>query len=111
MSSGTDRGEKAMDGKLVRDRIPEIIKESGRDPLTGILSEEEYIKELDKKLLEEVNEYLADKSIEEIADVIEVLLAICKARGYDKEKVETLRLQKKEERGAFENRIFWYGNK
>lgn len=111
MSSGTDRGEKAMGGKLVRDRIPEIIRKSGREPVTCILSDEEYLDELDKKLLEEVNEYLADKSIEEIADVIEALLAICKARGYDKEKVEMLRLQKKEERGAFEDRIFWYGNK
>lgn len=60
-------------GKLVRDRIPEIIKNDGKMPIMEILSDEEYLKELDKKLSEEVAEYQADKSIEEMADILEVV--------------------------------------
>ena len=43
-------------GKLVRDLIPNIIKEKGEIPKIYILSEQEFKKELDRKLLEEVNE-------------------------------------------------------
>ena len=57
-------------GKLVRDRIPDIIRNDGKKPIIEILSNEEYLKELDKKLNEEVAEYQADKSIEEMADVL-----------------------------------------
>ena len=60
----------AVMGKLVRDKIPEIIKNDGKTPIIEILSNEDYLKELDKKLNEEVVEYQADKSIEEMADVL-----------------------------------------
>ena len=60
----------AVMGKLVRDKIPEIIKNDGKTPIVEILSDEDYLKELDKKLNEEVAEYQADKSIEEMADVL-----------------------------------------
>lgn len=68
-------------GKLVRDKIPQIIRDDGKEPIVEILSEEDYLIELDKKLNEEVAEYQADKSIEEMADGLEVLFAICEARG------------------------------
>ena len=71
-----------MMGKLVRDRIPKIIINDGKKPIVKTLIDEEYLKELDKKLNEEVAEYQSDKSIEEMADVLEVLYAICEARGY-----------------------------
>ena len=74
-------------GKLVRDKIPEIIKDAGKEPITITLSESEYLEELDKKLNEEVAEYQADKSIEEIADILEVIFAICKARNYTQEQI------------------------
>ena len=74
-------------GKLVRDKIPQIIIDAGKKPITEILSEERYLEELDKKLEEEVAEYKADKSIEEMADVLEVLFAICEARGYSVERI------------------------
>lgn len=70
-----------MNGKLVRDKIPQIIIDVGKKPITEILDQERYLAESDKKLEEEVAEYLADKSIEEMADVLEVLFAICEARG------------------------------
>ena len=57
-------------GKLVRDKIPQIIQADGKSPIIRTLSEEDYLKELDKKLDEEVAEYQADKSIEEMADVL-----------------------------------------
>lgn len=57
-------------GKLVRDKIPQIITDAGKKPITEILEQERYLEELDKKLEEEVAEYQADKSIEEMADVL-----------------------------------------
>lgn len=97
-------------GKLVRDKIPEIIKKDGKSPIIEILSEEEYLIELDKKLNEEVAEYQADKSIEEMADVIEVLFAICEARGYSVEELMKVRGIKREKRGGFKDKIYWIGN-
>ncbi len=96
--------------KLVRDKIPQIIRSSGKTPITRILSEQEYLVELDKKLNEEIAEYQADKSIEEMADVLEVLYAICEARGHSIEELHQVCDKKREERGGFEERIFWSGN-
>ena len=93
-------------GKLVRDRIPEIIKNAGKEPITEILSQEEYLKELDTKLNEEVAEYQADKSIEEMADVLEVLFAICEARGHSVEELLQVREDKREKRGGFKDKIY-----
>lgn len=97
-------------GKLVRDKIPQIIIDDGKMPITKILSQEEYLIELDKKLNEEVAEYQADKSIEEMADVLEVLFSICEARGHSVEELMKVRNVKLEKRGGFADRIFWYGN-
>lgn len=92
--------------KLVRDKIPDIIKEDGGNAAYHTLSEKKYITELDKKLNEEVKEYQADKSLEEMADVLEVLYAICKARGYTTQELEAKRKEKAEINGSFEERIF-----
>ena len=98
------------EGKLVRDRIPEIIIADGKKPITRILEKDEYQRELDKKLNEEIAEYQADKSIEEMADVLEVLFAICEARGHSVEELMEVRSAKREKRGGFEQKIFWSGN-
>ena len=97
-------------GKLVRDKIPEIIKNAGKNPIIEILSDENYLVELDKKLNEEVAEYQADKSIEEMADVLEVLFAICEARGSSVDELMQVREAKCEERGGFKDKIYWVGN-
>ena len=60
--------------KLVRDRIPEIIEADGRKCETVILSDEEYIAALDKKLSEELAEYLESGSLEELADLFRAKL-------------------------------------
>ena len=92
--------------KLVRDKIPEIIEADGKTCKTRILSGEEYIAALEAKLNEEVAEYQADNSLEEMADVLEVLQAICVARGYSLEELEALRAKKANERGGFADKIF-----
>ena len=88
-------------GKLVRDKIPQIIIADGRTPIVRTLSDEEYLSELDRKLNEEVAEYQADKSLEEMADVLEVLLAICEARGHSVDELIEVRDKKREKRGGF----------
>lgn len=92
--------------KLVRDKIPEIITAAGKQPVTRVLSGEEYLAELDRKLNEECAEYQADKSIEEMADVLEVLYAIAAARGHSVEELERVRAEKAEKRGRFSGRIY-----
>lgn len=92
--------------KLVRDRISEIIERDGKKTCTRILLEEAYLEELDKKLNEECREYQADKSLEELADMLEVMYAIAEARGCSVEELEKIRLTKREKRGGFEDRIF-----
>ena len=92
--------------KLVRDKIPEIIEADGKTCKTRILSDEEYIAALEAKLNEEVAEYQSDKNLEEMADVLEVLRAICLARGYSLEELEAVRANKVEERGGFVKKIF-----
>lgn len=97
-------------GKLVRDKIPQIIMSDGKNPIVRTLSDEEYLTELDRKLDEEVAEYQADKSLEEMADVLEVLFAICEARGYSVDELMKVRDEKRENRGGFKEKIFWDGN-
>ena len=97
-------------GKLVRDKIPDIIRAAGKEPIIRILPQEGYLQELDRKLDEEVAEYQADKTIEEMADIVEVLFAICEARGYSIEELMQVREMKKEKRGGFKDRIYWIEN-
>lgn len=91
--------------KLVRDKIPEIIEGSGKICETVILSENEYLQMVDAKLDEELAEYHKDQNIEELADLLEVIYAAAKARGYTIEQLERVRKEKVEKRGGFEKRI------
>ncbi len=92
--------------KLVRDRIPEIINESGRHCSVRVLDDAEYYIELKRKLVEEVDEFLAETNLEELADILEVIYALTKAIGYDEKKLDEVRNKKNSERGAFEQRLF-----
>ena len=95
--------------KLVRDRIPDIIKASDKKCVTAVLAESEYLTHLETKLSEERDEYLASKDIhsqiEELADILEVIYAIAEAKGVTIEELEAIRAKKAEERGAFKERI------
>lgn len=92
--------------KLVRDRIPEIIEADDKVCKTHVLSNDAYIAALETKLNEEVAEYQADKNLEEMVDVLEVLQALCVARGYSLDELEAMRAKKAYERGGFKERIF-----
>lgn len=93
--------------KLVRDKIPEEIdRESGRKCKYRILDDEEYLKELNKKVLEEANEFIEKDSIEELGDLMEVLKAIMKQKGYSIEEVKKIMKKKEQKKGAFNNKIF-----
>ncbi len=92
--------------KLVRDKIPQNIEVQGKKCKYYLLDEEEYKKELDKKLLEEANEFIADHSIEEMADLMEVIGAIKKSHNLAEKDIENVRLQKKAKKGAFEEKIY-----
>ena len=92
--------------KLVRDRIPDIILKDGQLPTTRILDDEEYIKELNKKLTEEVNEYLDGENIEEMVDILEVIRAILDFKGVSYDEIEEKRLKKLKKKGAFKDKVY-----
>ena len=91
--------------KLVRDLIPQIIEKSGSKFDTHIADTEEYKKLMEEKLQEEVNEYFKDKNLEELADVLEVLIGLAGSLGYTEAELFGKRMQKKEERGGFNEGI------
>lgn len=91
--------------KLVWDRIPEIIEQSGKICKTEILSDEDYLRMLEEKLDEELEEYHQDQNLEELADLLEVLLATVEARGYTVAELELMRKKKAAERGGFAKKI------
>lgn len=90
--------------KLVRDKIPKIIENGGNSCVTEILSDE-YLRMVDAKLDEELAEYHVDGSVEELADLLEVIYAAAKARGYTVEALEAIRKEKAKNRGGFDQKI------
>lgn len=92
--------------KLIRDKNVEIMENLGCKVTYEVLDDERYNQELDKKLKEEVNEYLEDYSVEEMADVMEVIYAMLDFRGISMEDVEKVRIEKRNRKGAFKDKIF-----
>ena len=92
--------------KLVRDRIPEIIEQSGRNPITKRLSRGQLTIQLIEKLTEEHVELLANTGLDEVADMIEVLLAIAKLKGHTESQVMEFVHSKRVQNGGFEKGIF-----
>ena len=79
--------------KLVRDHIPAIIESTGASCETEILSDPDYLRLLDAKL------------DEELADLLEVICACAKARGYTVAELESVRAEKAARRGGFDRKI------
>lgn len=93
--------------KLVRDKIPELIEANRQECKYKILTDDvEYMTALEAKLQEEVNEYLESRSLEELADIMDVFIAILYARGYSLKDLTYARAEKGLERGEFKKRIF-----
>lgn len=91
--------------KLVRDKIPKIIKSRNEECIFHVASDEEYFIKLKEKLVEEANEFIKDDSKNEIVDIMEVLNAIIDFKKLDKAELEILRFKKEQERGGFKNKI------
>jgi len=95
--------------KLVRDKVPEIIKSNGGDFEMETVSGPEFIEALSRKLIEECNELFdvqeRDQKIEDLADIIEVVYAFANELSVTPEEIERIRLEKREKRGGFDQKI------
>lgn len=92
--------------KLIRDNIPDIIAAAGKKCVVDVLSDEEYLVAVDRKMGEELEEYLESGEIEELADLVEVIRAAVVARGYSWEQLENIRAKKSVKNGAFKKKLF-----
>lgn len=95
--------------KLVRDKIPQIIRDGGETPHYRIMDTDEYLCALETKLDEETGEFHRDKNAEELADILEVVLALADAIGCSREELEEIYRRKHEARGGFEQKYFLIG--
>ena len=91
--------------KLVRDKIPQIIETNGGKAYTRILSDEEYRQHLEAKLDEEVGEYHRDQTVEELADILDVVYALAAAQGVSLAQLQEAYEQKHQSRGGFAQKI------
>lgn len=103
--------------KLVRDKIVQNIQRKGHNATYSILDDKQYLEELDKKLIEEVNEFIETHneeenelrithSEEEMADIMEVIETIIKQRGMSLERIQTIKEEKRQKAGSFNDRIY-----
>ncbi|MGE1046938.1 nucleoside triphosphate pyrophosphohydrolase [Bacillus sp. GMs2/1] len=96
--------------KLIRNKIPQIIKAKGKIPTTRILNEDEYIEELCKKTQEELTEYIEAKTkpdkLEELSDLLEIINALAEHEGTTLEEINNIRKKKAEKRGGFSDQVF-----
>lgn len=91
--------------KLIRDKIPQIVERSGNQAVIENVNGEEYLNLLNEKLREELQEYIESQSVEELADIVEVVYAILDYKNVSIDDFETLRKKKVNERGAFKERL------
>jgi predicted house-cleaning noncanonical NTP pyrophosphatase (MazG superfamily) len=96
--------------KLVRDRVPAILLAGGRKSVTRTVHGAELLKALRAKIDEEVAEYDAAvddaQAAAELADLLEVIVAMAKQRGYSETQIQQLRSSKAAQRGAFDLGFF-----
>ena len=98
-------------GKLVRDKIPQLIRSTGAEPSIRVARPAEYSRLLRDKLTEEVREFLdSGDDLSELADIVEVVLALACDLGYSPDHLEELRIRKAAERGSFTSKYIWCGN-
>lgn len=96
--------------KLVRDKIPQIIENSGKNPIIKTLDQDTFLTELRKKANEELNEYLSAKTnedaIEELADLLEIIHSLAEIHDSSIEEIEKVRAEKADKRGGFKEKVF-----
>ncbi|MGH3939369.1 MAG: hypothetical protein ACRDTG_12175 [Pseudonocardiaceae bacterium] len=103
-------GGTTLPGKLVRDRIPEIIQRAGLVPLVETASPQDYHRYVSAKLEEELAEYLSSGDVAEVADLVEVCFAAAAIHGVSPDELLAITRDKREQRGDFDDRIVWMGN-
>jgi predicted house-cleaning noncanonical NTP pyrophosphatase (MazG superfamily) len=91
--------------KLVRDAVPDVVRADGERPVVHEVTGEAYAERLREKLREEVAEYCEDRTVDELADVLEVVHALREHHGVSGDELATLREEKAEERGRFEDGV------
>jgi len=91
--------------KLIRDKIPDIIAKDNHTSITHIATNTEYWRQLRRKLKEEVNEFLGTPNLQELADILEVIKAICSFKNISWQKLENFRKKKARQRGIFKKKI------
>ena len=92
--------------KPIRDKIPEIIKESGKNCNVKKLDDLEFLVELEKKLIEELTEYQESKDVEELADILEVVYRISELKGITSDELDRIKNEKAKKRGKFADNLF-----
>ena len=92
--------------KAIRDKIPQIIKSSGKNCNVKKLDNSEFLVQLEKKLSEELVEYQEGKNVEELADVLEVIYRISELKGVTPDELDKIRQDKVEQRGKFDDNLF-----
>lgn len=96
--------------KLIRDKLPAIMRASGIQVFERIMEKDEYIKRLQDKLLEEAQEVISARSekeiCEELADLLEVMLALTRVYGIEFTDIQQTADQKRAEKGGFEAKIY-----
>lgn len=92
--------------KLVRDDLPEYLENKGIETKIVTITGEEKLKALEKKILEEFDEYKEKRYISEMCDLIEVAYSICSELGYSQTDIDIMRLQKRRQLGGFNNGVF-----
>lgn len=97
--------EEILYNKLIRDKIPEIIENSGKEYEIHRAEEQEYIEKLLLKAEEELSEFREDPSIAEMADLFEVLDTVIDYYDFDKKEIKDYQEQKRKERGGFKKQL------
>ena len=95
--------------KLVRDKIPEIIESNNEEAIYRYLSDNEFKEYLKLKLSEELNEILSSKNnietLEEVADLLEVIKFYLKVHNYTLEDALNMCKIKNKKKGSFNKKI------
>jgi len=92
--------------KLVRDKIPEIIRESGRTCEFKILGQSEIKDALKEKLIEKADVFSNRPSEDEISDIYELLDTIVEVYDFEPLHIDYLKLQNKESKGSYSEKVF-----